>query len=58
MSVNPDHGGNEPFDLRTLVLLTVAGAVVYASYRNSALGAAVGIGIAVLLALHNLVKRN
>jgi hypothetical protein len=58
MPVDPGKGEHEPLDLRTIVLFAVAGAVVYASYRDPGLGAALGIGVAVLLALHTLVKRN
>ena len=53
----PPNDGDDAFDLRTLVLLCVAGAVVYSAYRNPELGVALGIGTAALLALHTLVKR-
>ncbi|MGW1997759.1 hypothetical protein [Embleya sp. NPDC001921] len=50
------HGPSEPLDVRTLVLLALTGLTVYLSYRDPALGVAIGVGIAVLLALHTLVK--
>ncbi|MEV6950374.1 hypothetical protein [Streptomyces sp. NPDC051183] len=48
---------DEPFDLYGLVLLALTAATVYVAYRNPAFGAALTVGVLVLLALHTLVKR-
>lgn len=48
---------DEPFELYGLVLLALAAGAVYVAYRNPAFGAALTVGVLVLLALHTLVKR-
>ncbi|MFF7251456.1 hypothetical protein ACFZBU_47275 [Embleya sp. NPDC008237] len=60
MPVDPDNPQpHEPFDLRAIVLLVLAGGACLLAYRDPARwGVALAVGVTVLLALHTLVRRN
>jgi uncharacterized membrane protein len=57
-SQNGSAGPDGPLDVRTVVLLSVFAAAVYVAYRAPASGVALTVGVAVLLALHLLMKRS
>lgn len=50
-------GSDGPLDVRAVVLLGAAAGTVYVAYRSPAFGMALTVGVAVLLALHLLMKR-
>lgn len=52
-----NHHPDGPLDVRTVVLLAVGGGAVYVAYRYPALGAALLVGVTVVLALHVLMKK-
>ncbi|MFI6986495.1 hypothetical protein ACIBSV_49210 [Embleya sp. NPDC050154] len=65
MPANPTNrpGGDHPqppdgpLDVRTVVLLGAFAASVYVAYRAPQFGVALTVGVVVLLALHQLMKR-
>jgi hypothetical protein len=52
-----EHSPRPLFDLRLLVLLTLAGLLVWLAVVHPALATAIGLGLSALFVLHRLVDR-